>query len=31
LPKQINQVLKMGIGMGNYFGNEFALRPKAHV
>jgi hypothetical protein len=23
--------LKMGIGMGNYFGNEFGLRPKAYV
>jgi len=27
----MDQVLKIGIGMGNYFGNEFALRPKAHV
>ncbi len=29
--KEIDQVLKMRIGMGNYSGNEFALRPKAHI
>jgi hypothetical protein len=29
--KKIDQVLKMRIGMGNYSGNEIALRAKAHI
>jgi hypothetical protein len=30
LPKTIYENLKMGIGMGNYFGNVFTFKPKAH-
>jgi hypothetical protein len=30
IAKKIDQVLKMGIGMGNYFGNKFTFRPNMY-